>query len=252
MKITKAAGLITASVIAFSSLSSITAGAVTFTEDEKGVKTWNFTVNDEYPDGVEVNSKGDACFASGETYYASNGYTTTKPEDINDYLTLTVKNNEKTIESNELSTIFLNHASKTTSSELTYTAPADGTVSLTAGNEGDVYLEVNGDKKGTANTDHTATVTAEVSKGDTIIIDADKYAGAHQVVFTPVQTKTAMYSFTETASELNGKTIVVESSEGRKEKKIDTTQCSGGGDVQLGIIIKNIPNDVTIQSVVIE
>ena len=255
MKITKAAGLITASVIAFSSLSSITAGAVTFTEDEKGVKTWTFKVNDKYPEGVTVDDKKDAYFSSGCTYYASNGYTTDKPEDLNNYLTLTVKNDEKTIESNKYSTIFLNHAKNITSSELTYTAPADGTVSLTAGNNGDVYLKVNGDTKGTANTDYTETVTAPVEQGDTITISAASWAGAKQVIFTPDQ-YTALYEFTQKASEMNGKTLVVTTSDDTKKSTTintsDGTYFTGDGDVELGIIINNIPNNVTIESVVIE
>ena len=255
MKKIKAASLIAASVIAVSSFGTLTAGAVTFTEDETtGAKTWAFTVNDSYPDGVSGGDSSDATFANGATYYANNGWTTDQPADENaiDYLTLSVKNNA-TIESVQNAALHLmgNNSAGRTASELTWAVPEDGTVSV-AGVNG-VHLYVNNEFIATAGSDGNApTVTHTVEKDDQIKVTAANWGGITEFTFTPVQTRTAMYSFTETADNLNGKTLYVDSTAGQKTKELTGTYFTGKGDVRLGVIINNIPRNVTINSVTIQ
>lgn len=254
MKKIKAALLITASVIAVSSFGTLTAGAVTFTEDtETGAKTWAFTVNDFYPNGVSGGGDGDATFANDDTYYAKDGWTKEQPADENasDYLTLSVKNNA-TIESVQNAALHLMGSTSAgkTPSELTWAVPEDGTVSV-AGVNG-VHLYVNNEFIATAGGNGNApTVTHTVEKDDQIKVTAANWGGITEFTFTPAQTYTAMYSFTETADKLNGKTLVINSTEGIKSKTINTANIEGS-DVKLGVIINNIPRDVEITSVTIQ
>ena len=259
MKKIKAASLIAASVIAVSSFGTLTAGAVTFTEDETtGAKTWTFTVNDSYPSGVSIGSNGDATFANDSTYYGSNGWIVEPPdmENTYDYLTLKV-GSSSTIESNGLSALLINHTKGSTtdsSSTISWTAPEDGSIKLTSANT--AYLYVNDVLAAGCDEWMEAfpqqSCEYELKKGDTVIVIGPVYGGIKELEFTPAQTYTAMYSFTETANDLNGMTLVINSTKGTKSKTIDTANISGEGDVKLGVIITNIPSDVEITSVTIQ
>ena len=258
MKKIKAASLIAASVIAVSSFCTLTAGAVTFTEDETtGAKTWTFTVNDSYPSGVSIGSNGDATFANDSTYYGSNGWIVEPPdmENTYDYLTLKV-GSSSTIESNGLSALLINHTKGSTtdsSSTISWTAPEDGSIKLTSANT--AYLYVNDVLAAGCDEWMEAfpqqSCEYELKKGDTVIVIGPVYGGIKELKFTPAQTYTAMYSFTEAANDLNGMTLVINSTEGTKSKTIDTANIEGS-DVKLGVIITNIPRNVEITSVTIQ
>ena len=250
MKKIKAASLITASVIAVSSFGSLTAGAVTFSEDETtGAKTWTFVVTDsDYPEGVTTDEKsGDKNFESG-TYYVNSMYSMTGSSDNNLLMTVT---DGKTVESKANNTLYLCH-NNGSSSTLSWTVPENGTIALTS--TYGLYISINNGDNLLCGSDEYETYTENynVTKGDTIKISAPKYGGIKELEFTPAQTYTAMYSFTKTANDLNGKTLVINSTEGTKSKTIDTANISGGGDVKLGVIINNIPRDVEITSVTIQ
>lgn len=252
MKKIKAASLIAASVIAVSSFGTLTAGAVTFTEDETtGAKTWTFTVTDnagDYPEGVTTDdSNGDMIFDDSGTYYVSDKYSTTTPD--GDYLTLQV-NNTGTREGVQYSSLYLNQNRNETSSTLSWTVPEDGTITLTTRN--DLNLYINGIPYSLQWAEEGTTETYSVNKGDSINIDAPQYGSIHKLKFTPVQNYTAMYSFEQTANDLNGKTLYIDSTAGQRTKELTDTYFTGNGDVRLGVIITNIPRNVEITSVTIQ
>lgn len=252
MKKIKAASLIAASVIAVSSFGTLTAGAVTFTEDETtGAKTWTFVVTDsDYPDGVTTNEDGDKVFGNSGTFYVSNGYSATQSE-TRDYLTLSVNNTSGTVESKANDALHLNQNRNDTSSTLSWTAPEDGTISVTGVNILNLY--VNSDLVGTCiSYEGKPTVTYNVKQNDQIQVDADRWGGITEFTFTPVQTRTAMYSFEQTANDLNGKTLYIDSTAGQRTKELTGTHFTGDGNVRLGVIITNIPSDVEITSVTIQ
>lgn len=250
MKKIKAASLIAASVIAVSSFGTLTAGAVTFTENsETGAKTWTFVVTDsDYPEGVTTDkNSGDKNFESG-TYYVNSMYSMTASSDNNLLMTVT---DGKTVESKANNTLYLCH-NNGSSSTLSWTVPENGTIALTS--TYGLYISINnGDNLLCGSNEYeTYTENYNVTKGDTIKISAPKWGGIKELKFTPVQTYTAMYSFTKTANDLNGKTLYVDSTVGKKTKELKGTHFSGNGDVSLGVIINNIPRNVTINSVTIQ
>lgn len=253
MKKIKAASLIAASVIAVSSFGTLTAGAVTFTENKTtGAKTWTFTVTDsDYPEGVTTDdSNGDMIFDNSDTYYVSDKYSTTTPD--GDYLTLQV-NNTGTREGVQYSSLYLNQNRNETSSTLSWTVPEDGTITLTTYNELNLYI--NDSSSSLEWAEGGTQKTYSVKEGDSIKIDAPRHGSIHELKFTPVQNYTAMYSFRETADNLNGKTLMITTTDGdTKKTQIDTsgTHFSGDGNVSLGVIINNIPRNVTINSVTIQ
>lgn len=250
MKRIKAASLIAASVIAVSSFGSLTAGAVTFSEDETtGAKTWTFVVTDsDYPEGVTTDEKnGDKNFESG-TYYVNSMYSMTGSSDNNLLMTVT---DGKTVESKANNTLYLCH-SKGSSSTLSWTVPENGTIALTS--TYGLYISINnGDNLLCGSNEYeTYTENYNVTKGDTIKISAPKYGGIKELEFTPVQNYTAMYSFEQTANDLNGKTLYIDSTAGPRTKELTGTYFTGNGDVKLGVIITSIPRDVEITSVTIQ
>lgn len=252
MKKIKAAALIAASVMAVSSFGTLTAGAVTFSEDETtGAKTWTFTVTDNagnYPEGVTTDdSNGDMIFDDSGTYYVSDKYSTTTPD--GDYLTLQV-NNTGTREGVQHSSLYLNQNRNETSSTLSWTVPEDGTITLTTYNELNLYI--NDISSSLEWAEGGTQKTYSVKEGDSIKIDAPRYGSIHELKFTPAQTYTAMYSFTKTANDLNGMILFIDSTKGTKSKTINTANISGRGDVKLGVIITGIPRDVEITSVTIQ
>ena len=247
--------LIAASVIAVSSFGTLTAGAVTFTENsETGAKTWTFVVTDsDYPEGVTTDEDGDKVFGNSGTFYVSNGYSATQSE-TRDYLTLSVNNTSGTVESKANDALHLNQNKNDTSSTLSWTAPEDGTISVTGVNILNLY--VNSDLVDTCiSYEGKPTVTYNVKQNDQIQVDANRWGGIKELKFTPAQTYTAMYSFTETADNLNGKTLMITTADGdTKKTQINTsgTHFTGKGDVNLGVIINNIPRGVEITSVTIQ
>lgn len=240
MNIRKTAFL-TAVISVFFALGGLSAGAANFSEDEKGVKTWTFQVNEGYTDDR-------ADFVNGTTYYVSNNYTTAKPDDLSDYLTLSVNNDEKTIESKDNDALYLWSGGNVTSSTLSWTVTEDGTISITS--KGDLELYVNDTHILTCNwTEETGgeTKTTDVKKGDIIKVVAKKYGGIFKLIFTPDTYDTA-YQFTKSASELKNGTLKVKSSEGEKSIAMDSilTTFTGNFDVVFGLIIENVPNSVDI------
>ncbi len=174
-------------------VSCMTASAMRFTEDEKGVKLWEFGMNQ---DGSSIS--GDITFNragtenSGEYYYLKDGDSNSvivKPEDMSDYLTLRVLNSQ-TVESQGKEALFLFHDSHGRykySSTLRYTPPVAGTIEISAVNNG-VKIEELNEKDEAINT--VECNNGEVGRmhfdaGDVAQISTDKYGGVKYVKFTP-------------------------------------------------------------------
>ena len=261
MKIKQTAVLLTATAIAMSLFCSLTAGAVVFTEDDTtGIKTWTFEVNNnsEYAEGITTDDNGDKIFANNHTYYASNGYSAAPPSENNDdYLILNVKNEGHTIESIKNKSLYLNHQSKVESSELSWTAPADGTITLTTGNG--LTLSIDNVSYTLAYAEDGNQGTYTVKKGNSIKISAPTWGDIHELKFIP--TRTELYSFEKTFNELQDGTLEISYNDGNDDKSISKSMSSftaslpnvdDSTNTKLGLIINGIPNDVTINSVVIE
>lgn len=258
MKIKQTAVLLTAAAIAMSSFCSLTAGAVVFTEDDTtGIKTWTFNVTEnpaDYPDNIGTDTNGDRTFSSGATYYVSNGYSASKPG--NDYLTLQV-GNSGTKEGVEHSSLYLNQNKNETSSGLSWTVPTDGTITLTTYNE--LNLSINDVSYFLEWSEHGTQRTYTVKEGDSVKISAPRYGSIHELKFIP--THTELYSFEKTFNELQDGTLEISYNDGNDDKSISKSMSSftaslpnvdDSTNTKLGLIINDIPNYVTINSVVIE
>ena len=252
-----------AAVVISLTVTGIAASAETYTKDDAtGMVTWDFT-------GKTYDALGEKNKTTYYKFTSSGIYTettiTNEPEDKDTLIIQANNGNGIGVKVSSSGGLVMTYIS---SGALYYKPTVNGILSVTGYAEKDTgspwSLTMGETTKilGTGTSDVPATETINCTAGQKVTIIPTSTANAARshitkITFTP--TEETVYTFTQKASELEGKTLKVSYTDAKGEntvsKKLNSDNFptfSGNFDLQLAVKIKDVPKTTTITGMIIE